>query len=113
MGGGPRRMPDSPSPVNEVGEVNRRRMVYYRDNWMVEGWPEKLRDAQTHPFYVIDGKRYRRIPYGKEGYGVRSDIPCHDCLAHEGEYHVMSCDMERCPACGGQAFLCGCRKRLE
>ena len=31
---------------------------------------------------------------------------CDDCGAQPGEYHVMGCDRERCPRCGGQLLLC-------
>ena len=33
---------------------------------------------------------------------------CHDCNAKEGQLHVLGCDMEICPACGGQLISCGC-----
>lgn len=34
--------------------------------------------------------------------------PCHDCGAEQGEYHHPGCDMEECPKCGGQYFICDC-----
>ena len=33
---------------------------------------------------------------------------CGDCQALEGEYHELSCDLERCPFCGGQLISCDC-----
>jgi hypothetical protein len=34
---------------------------------------------------------------------------CHDCAAPMGEIHHLGCDMEECPKCGGQYFVCDCR----
>ena len=31
---------------------------------------------------------------------------CHDCNAKPGKKHKPGCDVERCPACGGQAMQC-------
>lgn len=36
---------------------------------------------------------------------------CHDCGVLEGQIHVLNCDMEICPFCGGQLLSCGCRYR--
>lgn len=33
---------------------------------------------------------------------------CHDCGAKVGRIHHPGCDMEECPACGGQYFVCDC-----
>ncbi len=35
---------------------------------------------------------------------------CHDCGCKEGELHnyFPNCDMEICPECKGQLFICGC-----
>jgi hypothetical protein len=44
----------------------------------------------------------QRQPY--EGPGEH----CHDCNVTQGQLHHPGCDMERCPACGGQAIGCGC-----
>jgi hypothetical protein len=33
---------------------------------------------------------------------------CHDCGVEEGHYHILRCDMERCPFCGHQLLMCGC-----
>lgn len=71
-------------------------------------WPEKLDQAQDYPSYVAS-RVLRRIPYGEESDDWPSEIPCHDCSAMEGEFHVPGCDVEQCPLCGGQALSCDCQ----
>lgn len=50
----------------------------------------------------VKGVRYDPVPY--DGPGER----CHDCNIARGGLHHPGCDMERCPACGGQLISCGC-----
>lgn len=33
---------------------------------------------------------------------------CHDCGAELGETHMLGCDWEECPRCGGQYIVCEC-----
>jgi hypothetical protein len=49
-----------------------------------------------------------RIPYGSEPDGDwgADEQPCHDCGATKGQLHATGCDVERCPACGGQIMMC-------
>jgi hypothetical protein len=55
----------------------------------------------------LDGSKLPSIAYvdpvgdGKERY-------CHDCGVVPGGKHHPTCDMERCPRCGGQLITCGC-----
>ena len=83
--------------------------VYYNDEWMARGWPERIQQAQKTPTYEIGGKSYRRIPYGKEPDDWNADrLTCHDCCVRKGQLHVPGCDVECCPRCRGQAMCCDC-----
>jgi hypothetical protein len=83
--------------------------VIYRGARMINGWPEKIREAQTITHYDIGGSEFERIRYGSESddWGA-NERPCHDCRVIKGEYHVTGCDVERCPKCDGQAICCDC-----
>lgn len=85
------------------------KFVSYKGARVIEGWPEKIAAAQIERNYVIDGTVYPRIPFGdeREGHSVADDEHCHDCAAVNGELHVPGCDVECCPACGGQVLSCG------
>ncbi len=72
-------------------------------------WARKIWNAQQDRIRVIAGRRFQRVPYGREGRGWHaSDGPCHDCAVTPGQLHVPGCDVERCPACRGQMITCGC-----
>lgn len=73
------------------------------------GWPEQLKAAQEITHYRIGGNDHRRIAYGGEPEDWGADQqPCHDCAAVKGQFHVVGCDVERCPMCGGQVISCDC-----
>ena len=88
----------------------RQNRVAFRGRPVLVGWPEKLKRAQTETVYTIGGRNYPRVPYGSEGPPWDADTPCHDCSAIRGELHVPGCDVERCPACGGQTIGCDCEE---
>lgn len=86
-----------------------KKFVVYRGTRMIEGWPERIQAAQEIPSVLIDGKVHNRVRYGDEPEDWGADRgPCHDCAVIKGEFHVPSCDVERCPACCGQAIGCDC-----
>ena len=83
--------------------------VIYNGMRVIAGWPERIAEAQAMPTVTICGHEYPRIRYGKEPDDWGADRqPCHDCAVVKGQFHVPSCDVERCPKCGGQAITCEC-----
>lgn len=83
--------------------------ISYRGLMVIEGWPDKIQEAQEIPTCIIHGSEVSRIRYGEEEDDWGADRgPCHDCVALKGEFHVEGCDVERCPGCGEQRFSCDC-----
>lgn len=77
---------------------------------MTKDWPERIEEAQKLFEYSIEGALWPRVPYGAGANDSTADrVACHDCSVTLGYLHVPGCDVERCPACGGQAIGCDCR----
>lgn len=59
---------------------------------------------------LIHGIIYEPVKVGDEGdwYVDEPNATCGDCGNHYGEQHEAGCDVERCPACGGQLLSCDC-----
>ena len=78
---------------------------------MIEGWEDMIAAAQAVQTCVVNGTRYGRVRYGEEEDDWGSDEhDCHDCAVTKGQFHVPGCDVERCPACGGQFISCDCNR---
>jgi hypothetical protein len=72
--------------------------------------PERIRQAQEHTAWRIDGTEYARVRYGDEKLDWNADSRhCPDCAVFKGEFHVESCDIEECPRCGIEMIGCGCK----
>ena len=56
-----------------------------------------------------NGRRFDLAPFGDDPDWPSTREECGDCGAIRGGFHHPGCDIQRCPACGGQLISCGCR----
>lgn len=43
-----------------------KKFVEYNGTQVIEGWPERIEEAQLQPTYSIGGSEHQRIRYGEE-----------------------------------------------
>lgn len=97
------------SGIQKKGLRVAKKMVEFRGVQVIQGWPRKIQEAQGLTSCHPNGKEMARVRYGdEEGDWGANDGACHDCAVIKGELHVPGCDVERCPACGGQMRNCDC-----
>lgn len=70
--------------------------------WSGDQMPSKIPTQ-----FVINGQAFDRVPYGSGADDLKFP-KCDDCGVPRGRLHLLGCDLEPCPRCGGQAITCEC-----
>ena len=81
--------------------------VLLNGNAVHKSWPAKLEQAQRQTHIKFGRRTYLRDRYGYV-WGEKATHACHDCAAMPGQYHLVGCDVERCPKCSNQLISCDC-----
>jgi hypothetical protein len=74
-----------------------------KSRWAGDRTPPELSPRQ----FVINGEVFDRVRYG-DGEEDLKFPKCDDCGTPRGALHLLGCDLEPCPRCGGQAITCDC-----
>jgi hypothetical protein len=98
-------------PDSEISQIALQFYIFFE--YLKDYW-----EAQEEKTVVLQGKRYRRIRYGKEPVQKEFELtwsemitrPCGDCEVIQGELHLDGCDIEMCPRCFGQFLGCECKR---
>lgn len=63
---------------------------------------------------LFDDEPADRIPHGAdERQPLHDAANCPDCAVREGKVHVLGCESELCPNCGGLLAECPCAFSFE
>lgn len=116
------------------------RFTVYRGREVEKRYVEDVKkiiseNEKFHYYIAKDNKKVHRVRFGNEkqtfgnkyleAHGIEnrtlnevftiySDYTyCDDCLAKQGEYHNVHCDLEICPVCFKQLITCECIERLS
>jgi len=94
-----------------VAESEEEDCVYYFDQRMSRDWANMLQGSQQETHYRAEGRRFERVPYGRETFrnpGEAKREPCRHCCTIGGRLHEPGCDYEECPKCTRQLMSCDC-----